>query len=39
VIGDKPTDIAAATAADLPGFLFPGGDLSVFIEDVLLKTA
>jgi len=23
----------------LPGFLFPGGDLSVFIEDVLLKTA
>lgn len=39
VIGDKPTDIAAATAAGLPGFLFPGGDLSVFIEDVLVKTA
>ncbi len=39
VIGDKPTDVAAATAAGLYAFLFPGGDLSVFIENVLNNSA
>jgi D-glycero-D-manno-heptose 1,7-bisphosphate phosphatase len=35
VIGDKPSDIEAAKAAGLPGFLFAGGDLAAFIADVL----
>lgn len=39
VIGDKPSDIAAAAAAHLPGFLFPGGDLSAFINGVLREMA
>ncbi len=32
LIGDKPTDIAAARAAGIPGFQFSGGDLSRFAE-------
>jgi D-glycero-D-manno-heptose 1,7-bisphosphate phosphatase len=39
VIGDKSTDIEAATAAGLPGFLFPGGNLAAFVEDVLAKVS
>lgn len=34
LIGDMDTDIAAARAAGLPGVLFPGGDLSVFLESL-----
>jgi D-glycero-D-manno-heptose 1,7-bisphosphate phosphatase len=37
VIGDKPSDVEAAKAAGLPGFLFAGGDLAAFVTDVLRK--
>ncbi len=32
LIGDKTTDIEAAEAAGVPGYLFEGGDLAAFIE-------
>lgn len=35
VIGDRDSDIEAATAAHLPGFLFTGGDLDAFVADIL----
>jgi len=35
VIGDRDTDVEAALAAGLPGFLFTGGDLDAFIESCL----
>jgi D-glycero-D-manno-heptose 1,7-bisphosphate phosphatase len=35
VIGDRATDIEAAEAASLPGFLFAGGDLDAFVADIL----
>jgi D-glycero-D-manno-heptose 1,7-bisphosphate phosphatase len=39
VIGDRTTDIEAAAAADLPGFLFAGGDLDAFVADVMNQTS
>jgi D-glycero-D-manno-heptose 1,7-bisphosphate phosphatase len=39
VIGDRLTDIEAATAADLPGFLFAGGDLDAFVADVIAQSS
>jgi D-glycero-D-manno-heptose 1,7-bisphosphate phosphatase len=38
VVGDRPTDVEAAEAAGLPGFLFEGGDLDAFVADVLMRT-
>jgi D-glycero-D-manno-heptose 1,7-bisphosphate phosphatase len=39
VVGDRGTDIEAAEAAGLPGFLFAGGDLDTFIADVMAQTS
>jgi D-glycero-D-manno-heptose 1,7-bisphosphate phosphatase len=38
LIGDKESDLAAATAAGARGFLFQGGDLLAFVRDVLHAT-
>jgi D-glycero-D-manno-heptose 1,7-bisphosphate phosphatase len=37
VIGDRATDIEAATAVELPGYLFAGGDLDAFVADILAR--
>ena len=39
VIGDRDSDIEAAKAASLPGFLFAGGDLDAFVADVMTQTS
>ena len=33
LIGDKQSDIAAAKAAGIPGFLFAGSNLAAFIDE------
>jgi D-glycero-D-manno-heptose 1,7-bisphosphate phosphatase len=38
LIGDKPSDCAAAEAAGIPGHLFRGGNLAVFVAELLANT-
>jgi D-glycero-D-manno-heptose 1,7-bisphosphate phosphatase len=35
MIGDQPTDMAAASAAGVPGHLFPGGNLFEFVRGIV----
>jgi D-glycero-D-manno-heptose 1,7-bisphosphate phosphatase len=35
MIGDKPSDMAAASAADIRGFLFAGGRIDRFVDSIL----
>ena len=38
LIGDKPSDMEAAEAAGIRGYLFSGGNLKKFVDETILKT-
>ncbi len=37
LVGDKISDVEAARAAGMPGFLFEGGDLAAFVQERLIE--
>ena len=39
LIGDQPSDLAAAASAGVPGHLFPGGNLADFVRPLLCRNA
>lgn len=39
LVGDKPSDLQAASAAGIPGYLFEGGDLPGLVRRALADTA
>jgi len=39
LVGDKDSDMAAARAVNITGYLFPGGDLDAFVQGCLAKHA
>ena len=39
LVGDKDSDLEAARAANITGYLFPGGNLDAFVQDLLAATS
>lgn len=37
LVGDKPTDVEAATGAGIRGYLFEGPDLQQFVKSLLSR--